>query len=100
MIVEIDRLSGERCLMVHDEELDEHVRFGNLKRDMPPSHLRQMLLIAETHFERKRNPTYPPFCSLACNREYHEIVVLPDTANHREPWCLNCGKRTDGEGAT
>lgn len=38
--------------------------------------------------------TYAPFCSLECNRDYSATVAVPDTANHDEPFCLNCGDPT------
>lgn len=38
--------------------------------------------------------TFAPFCTLECNRAYHEIVVAPDTQNITEPYCLNCGAAT------
>lgn len=39
------------------------------------------------------------FCSLACNREYHEVVVLSYPGDGNETHCQNCGAALDQEEA-
>lgn len=39
----------------------------------------------------ERVKIYRPFCSIECNREFHETVVTGVSEPNLDPVCLNCG---------